>query len=741
MTIATAAATALSRIPARRRWVRLLLVAALLATAIALQHRGGLGGAFAPKTAHAQSVAGTISAGYVYIGTWGTGRYKVTSPTGTDEVRCNGFSSYRAYIRTSYVPGTWTFRAYSSSDTSCTGSTTSSRTAVMPTASWTASDVDTTTATLTSNVGLYGATYHTGYMYYQADSGPDTACTEAASNTLSLSGLTQGHTYTYSAWTSSSCSGNSLVNTTFTTTAATISPAIDNLQLNVSSDYTLNLGGVVGAVYTVQPLPGTAMTYDGTQYTSRSPLTYTMQAESDDLAISLLVTDYTGAGFKVINAQNAEQVFATTLGYPTPEPSPTISRAFASEVKLHVTGGPTQVTAVYRGIRNREYRLELRHPGTQAVLSSRTSVISGTSYTYVAPVVFSGLQAGRVYGVCLTVYGVCLTVYGGDSLSTYNDQWLCHTATTGLATPEPLPPTPVPPTAAPENPTATPLPMAAPGNLFGMPTITPEPPPPPTSAPPAPTPTLWAETLLYSDIAPVWETQGLVESNGNGEARITVQWSPVTAANYYELFIVDGDRPARIESTTNITLRQHSWLAPVSSQATRVRVRATQQGGYYAAKVSTAYGNRVVIPAGQAGYSVFSEELLVSTSVGNVITPLDPAKVEPPPTNQGGGALRDVSLAMLSLVGAPPTQVQIVSLTLWLVVSLVLMALAMGGVGKATGGTIGPWPFAAGALIFFLAWTGLGGVTAGIGGPERYLPPALLGFLGFIAIRGRGWLG
>ena len=737
MTIATAA-TALSRIPARRRWLRLLVLAAFLATAMALQHCGGMGGAFAPKTAHGQDAYGSVSAGYVYVIMYGSngGRYKIIRPGGSSLVICNSLSQYQTVIWSSgvYAPGTWTFKTYSPSDTSCSGDTTHSETDVMPTVSLTASDEGTTTATLTSNIGLYGRSYRTGYMYYQADSGPDTACTQASSNTLSLSGLTQGHTYTYSAWISSSCSGNSLVNTTFTTIAATISPALDNLGLNVSFDYTLNLGGAIGDVYTVKPLPGTTMTYGGTQYTVASPLIYTMQSQSDDLSISLLVTDYTGAGIKVINAQNVDQVFATTLGYPTPEPSPTISSAFASEVKLHVTGGPTQITAVYRGQGNREYRLELRDPGTQAALSSRTSVISGSSYSYVAPVVFSGLQAGRVYGVCLTVYG-------GDRLSTYNDKWLCYTATTGLATPEPLPPTPVPPTAVAANPTATPLPMAAPGNLFGMARVTPESPAPPTSTPPVPTPTPWAETLLYTDVSPVWETQGLVELNGDGEARITVQWSPVTDANYYELFIVDGDRPARIESTTNITLRQHSWLAPVSSQATRVRVRATQQGGYYAAKVSTAYGNRVVIPAGQAAYSAFSEELLVSTGVGGVITPIDPATIEPPPTNQGGGELRDPTLALLSLVGAPPTQVQIVSLTVWLVVSLVLMALAMGGVGKATGGIIGPWPFAAGGLIFFLAWTGLGGVTAGVGGPERYLPPVLLGFLGFIAIRGRGWLG
>ena len=734
MTIETAA-TALRQIPARRRWLRLLMLAAFLATALALQQCVGMGGVFAPKTAHAQEARSRTSAGYLYVMMYQSdGRYRLIRPSGTYVVTCGRLSQYSTKIWSTTTAGTWTYETYSLTDTDCSGSTTHSETAVTPSPSLTASDVGSTTATLTSNIGMYDATNRTGYMYYRGDSGPDTACTQASSNTVSLSGLTRGHTYTYSAYNSSSCSGNGLVNTTFTTLPGTISPAINNLRLNVSSDYTLTLWGAVGAVYTVQPLLGTTMTYENTQYTARSPLTYTMQSEFDDLSISLLVTDYTGVGFKVINANNAEQVFATTLGYPTPEPSPTVSTAYATEAKLHVTGGPTQVVAVYRGTGNREYRLELRDIGTQAVLSSRTSLISGSGWTYVAPVVFSGLQAGRVYGVCLTVYG-------GDSLSTYNDKWLCYTATTGLATPEPIPPTPVPPTAVSANPTATPLPLAAPGNLFGMAGVTPEPPPPPISTPPIPTPTPWAETLLYTDIKPVWETQGLVELTGDGEARITVQWSPVSAVNYYELFIVDGDRPARMESTTNITLRQHTWLAPVSSQATRVRVRAAQQGGYYAEKVSTAYGNRVVIPAGQAGYSAFSEELLVSTSVGGVIFSLDPATLEPPPTDQGGGALRDVSMAMLSLVGAPPTQVQVVSLTLWLVVSLVLMALAMGGVGKATGGIIGPWPFAAGALMFFFAWTGLGGVTAGIGGPERYLPPALLGFLGFIAIRGRGWLG
>ena len=726
------AATALSRNPARRQWLRLLVLAAFLATAMALQHCGGMGGAFAPKTAHAQSLTPEVSAGYVYVKKASYWRVTVTTPSGNTLVDCQSLSSPYIFFTANYYPGNWTFKLYNTS--SCTGSPYRTYTRTMPTASLTASGVGNTTATIISNVGLYGAEGETGYLYYQADAGPDASCIRASSNTVSLSGLTAGQTYTYSAYNALGCSGAGLATATFTTMAVTISPAVDNLRVQVSSDYTLTLGGAVGDVYTVEPLSKTTMIYGGTEYTATYPLIYTMQSASDALSISLLVTGYSRAGVKVIDAQNQEAVMEKILGYPSPDPSPTVSTLYADEVKLHVTGGLAQVTAVYRGKANREYRLELRDPGTQVALSSRTSVVSSTGYTYVSPVVFSRLQAARTYGVCLTVYG-------GDSPSTYNDEWLCYTATTELATPEPIRPTSVPPTAVSANPTATPLPVAAPGNLFGVPTTTPEPPPPATPTTAAPTPTPWPETLIYTDTMPVWETQGLVEATGEGEARITVRWSPVTAANYYELFIVDGDRPARIENTANVTLRQHSWITPVSSQATRVRVRSVQQGNRYAAKVNTAYGNQVVIPAGQNAYSALSEELLVSTSVGDVIFSLDPATVEPPPTSQGGGGLRDVSLAMLSLVGAPPTQVQIVSLTLWLVVSLVLMALAMGGVGKATGGIIGPWPFAAGGLIFFLAWTGLGGVTAGVGGPERYLPPVLLGFLGFIAIRGRGWLG
>ena len=78
---------------------------------------------------------------------------------------------------------------------------------------------------------------------------------------------------------------------------------------------------------------------------------------------------------------------------------------------------------------------------------------------------------------------------------------------------------------------------------------------------------------------------------------------------------------------------------------------------------------------------------------------------------------------------------------LWLLACTVVMALVIAAVGKATGGAVGPWPFAAGAFFFFAMWAGLGGEMAGLEPPERFLPLLLLAFMGFILVRGRGWTG
>ena len=77
----------------------------------------------------------------------------------------------------------------------------------------------------------------------------------------------------------------------------------------------------------------------------------------------------------------------------------------------------------------------------------------------------------------------------------------------------------------------------------------------------------------------------------------------------------------------------------------------------------------------------------------------------------------------------------------WLLACAAVMAGVIVGVGKATGGAVGPWPFAGGAFFFFAMWSGLGGEMAGLELPERFLPLVLVGFMGFILARGRGWIG
>ena len=78
---------------------------------------------------------------------------------------------------------------------------------------------------------------------------------------------------------------------------------------------------------------------------------------------------------------------------------------------------------------------------------------------------------------------------------------------------------------------------------------------------------------------------------------------------------------------------------------------------------------------------------------------------------------------------------------LWLLICVAVMALVIVAVGKATGGAVGPWPFAGGAFFFFGLWSVMGGEIAGLDMATRFLPLVLVGFLGFILVRGRGWLG
>ena len=144
---------------------------------------------------------------------------------------------------------------------------------------------------------------------------------------------------------------------------------------------------------------------------------------------------------------------------------------------------------------------------------------------------------------------------------------------------------------------------------------------PTAQPPPLPTPTPWGETLFYSNNVPALGGRSPGDGNSRRErVLIRVQWTGVAEADHYELLITDGMTVAgRTEETNGAVERAHSWRAPASSDASRVRVRAVKKGAPYSATVSNVDNNRVVIPSGQTAYSPFSAEQLISTNITSMV--------------------------------------------------------------------------------------------------------------------------
>ena len=244
---------------------------------------------------------------------------------------------------------------------------------------------------------------------------------------------------------------------------------------------------------------------------------------------------------------------------------------------------------------------------------------------------------------------------------------------------------------------------------------------------------------------PLWETSPQVKQTADGNVEIRVQWTGVAEADHYELLITDGRAAGRTEATNGAVGRTHSWKAPASSEASRVRVRAVKKGAPYSATVSNVDNNRVVIPSGQTAYSPFSAEQLISTNITSMVPPVAPTKYGdgmPTVDQRHGGQLDGFGFWIAEMLGTGAHWTGwAFAQALWLLACAAVMAGVIVGVGKATGGAVGPWPFAGGAFFFFAMWSGLGGEVAGLELPERFLPLVLIGFMGFILARGRGWIG
>ena len=459
-------------------------------------------------------------------------------------------------------------------------------------------------------------------------------------------------------------------------------------------------------------------------------------------------------GFSVwrhnIPFQNHRQTFTRSLPAGTPVPTPTVSTAYANEADLRVEGGPGQITATFEICCFRTYLLELRDIRSQAKLLQWSYVSEANTAQYIAPpAVFSNLDSGTEYGICL--YTVERQSGSPGSRSAHSGEYLCYTATTNLPTPTPAIPTPTPVETAIPTITPTALPGATLPHLFGTPTpiggVVRTATPVPTAGPtPLPTPTPWDEVLLYTSTAPAWEASPQVQQMANGEVEILVQWTGIAEADYYELLITDGHMAGRTDRSADAVLRQHRWSVKPSDEASRVRVRAVKEGSPYSALVSNVDHTTVVIPAGQTAYSPFSAERLISTNITELVPQVSPTQYGDGGISEyegrHGGALHGFGFWLAEQLGTGAHWTTwAYAQGIWLMVCVTVMAVVIIAVGRVSEGAVGPWPFASGTFVFFAMWSGLGGEIAGLELADRFLPPVLIGFIGFIIIRGRGWIG
>ena len=538
-----------------------------------------------------------------------------------------------------------------------------------------------------------------------------------------------------------------------------ISPPFKDIALRLgipSETITVNYRGNSGNRYVLQAEQGATITVNGTDYAANRSYTFSESGQelaAGSITLRLTPSKTSNVGFTIRRDTSPFNGHALTVSRhipaATPAPTPTVWTEYADQVDLRVEGGPGQILATFEMCCFRTYLLELRDIRTQAKLLQWSYVSTAIGAQYISPpAIFGNLDAGTEYGICLYI----VDRLSGDpgSRSEYSGHYLCRSVATDFPTPTAPVPTPTARLELAPTLTPTPLPAAAPASLFRTPTpvggLVRTPTPVPTAKPPPlPTPTPWGETLFYTNTAPAWETSPQVMQAEEGRVEIRVQWTGVAEADRYELLITDGRTAGRTEETTGAVERSHSWKAAVSSDASRVRVRAVKRGAPYAATVSNVDNNRVVIPSGQTAYSPFSAEQLISTNITGMVPNVAPTKYgdgSGTVARRHGGQLDGLGFWIAEQLGTGAHWTSwAFAQALWLLVCLAIMAAVIAGVGKATGGAVGPWPFGAGAFFFFAMWSGLGGELAGLELPERFLPPVLVGFMGFILVRGRGWIG
>ena len=176
----------------------------------------GLEAAYAPSLA-ASAVTGTGAT--LTLSHYGGGNWYYDADTGP-HTSCQGPVSTATETLTGLTAGTtYTYEAYS--DSACTDANKIATAAAFAPATLAASNVTTMGATLT-------ITWRSADWYYKADAAPDSTCkgpVAAGASTKALTGLTAGTTYTYEAYSDSTCTtANKLATAAaFTTLGLTVS--------------------------------------------------------------------------------------------------------------------------------------------------------------------------------------------------------------------------------------------------------------------------------------------------------------------------------------------------------------------------------------------------------------------------------------------------------------------------------------------------------------------------------------
>ena len=279
-----------------------------------------------------------------------TGGWHYRADTGPDTSCAASAVTGATKTLTGLSPGTaYTYSAYSDSACATLLATASSFTTAD---TLTASNVTDTGATLTFS-GSAG-------WYYQADTGPDTSCSASAVTgaTKTLTGLSPGTAYTYSAYSDSACATLLATAGAFTTLA---SLTAGNLA---DTTATLTIAGHTGDWYLKKTAPTPAGTcssaISGTTRNLSSltrNTTYTYEAYSDSACATMIATVTFSTLPSTLSAGSVSNTSATlTIGHHTgnwyvkeTSPSTTASCSSAGSGATHDLSGLTDgVRYVYR---------------------------------------------------------------------------------------------------------------------------------------------------------------------------------------------------------------------------------------------------------------------------------------------------------------------------------------------------------------------------------------------------------